>query len=171
MTPQEAYEQLLKSLRQIAVVDSTVAVLAWDERVNLRPKGTEARAEQLSTLSRMQHEMFTSPRIGELMSTLEQSELVKQRYSDVEVNVRETRRAYDRATKLPGSLVEEMARTSSLGEAAWAEARKKSDFAMFQPWLTKQIDLSDSRPSATVTPRTSTMRCWKTMSRTPAPKT
>src|SRR5690242_8478925 len=141
MNSQEAYEQFLKTLREIAVVDSTISVLSWDERVNLRPKGTEARAEQPATLSRMVHEMFTSPRVGELLSTLEQSDLVKQKYSDAELNVRETRRAYDRATKLPGSLVAEMARTSSLGESAWAEARKKSDFAMFQPWLTKQLDL------------------------------
>jgi carboxypeptidase Taq len=141
MTPQQAYEQLLKTLKEVAVVGSTAELLGWDERVNLAPKGREGRAEQLSTMARMTHEMFTSPRVGELLGTLESSDLVTQKYSDVEVNVRETRRAYDRATKLPPELVEELARTASLGEAAWIEARKKSDFKMFLPWLTRQVEL------------------------------
>jgi carboxypeptidase Taq len=93
-------------------------------------------------MARLHHEHFTSPRVGELISQCESSsELMKEEFSDAAVNVRWTRRSYDRATKLPASLVEEMARTTSLGEAAWVEARKKSDFKQFEPWLGKQIEL------------------------------
>ena len=57
------------------------------------------------------------------------------------MNVRETRRVYDRAQKLPASLVEEMSRTEVLAQQAWVEARKKSDYAAFAPWLSKTLDL------------------------------
>src|SRR5205085_1656780 len=61
--------------------------------------------------------------------------------SDAAVNVRETRRTYDRARKLPSSLVEELSRTSVLAQQAWGEARKASDYPKFRPWLEKILDL------------------------------
>jgi carboxypeptidase Taq len=63
------------------------------------------------------------------------------RDGDAAANVRETRRQYDRATKLPAALVEEMAKTEVLAQQAWAEARKKNDFPAFAPWLEKWIGL------------------------------
>jgi len=96
----------------------------------------------MSYMARLHHEHFTSPKINELLSACESAEIMKSDpRSDFAVNVRETRRAFDRATKLPGSLVEEMARVTSLGESAWIDARKKSDFKAFEPWLTKQVEL------------------------------
>jgi carboxypeptidase Taq len=56
-------------------------------------------------------------------------------------NLRETRRAFDRATKLPSRLVEEIARTTVLAQNAWVEARKKSSYPEFQPWLEKVLVL------------------------------
>ena len=89
----------------------------------------------------MVHERFTAPAIDHLLSELETSDFVSDRHGDAAVNVRETRRAYDRARKLPGSLVEEMSRTEVLAQQVWGEARGKSDFAMFRPWLDKWVDL------------------------------
>jgi carboxypeptidase Taq len=57
------------------------------------------------------------------------------------VNVRELRHDYDRKTKLPPELVAEEAKLASLGQHAWAEARKKADFAHFQPLLEQIVDL------------------------------
>src|SRR4051812_28741457 len=115
-----AYEQLVKQLKDVAVLESTMSVLGWDERVNMPHGCTEGRSEQMSYMARLHHEHFTSPKINELLSACESAEIMKSDpHSDFAVNVRETRRSFDRATKLPGSLVEEMARVTSLGEAAW----------------------------------------------------
>ncbi|HET7839478.1 MAG TPA: carboxypeptidase M32, partial [Rectinemataceae bacterium] len=51
------------------------------------------------------------------------------------------RRDYDKETKLPAALVEEIARETSLSQATWAEARGKSDFAAFAPHLEKVVAL------------------------------
>lgn len=144
MTPSPtlpAYEKLTTTLREIALLGSVASVLHWDERTQLPVKGTEHRANQLSLLARMTHEQFTSPKVGELLAAVEASDLVADRATDAAVNVRETRRSYDRAIKLPASLVEEMTRTEILSQAAWVEARKKSDFAAFEPWLGKVLNL------------------------------
>jgi carboxypeptidase Taq len=55
--------------------------------------------------------------------------------------VRQARRTYDHATKLPRSLVEEMARVEAGSFEAWRRAREKSDFAAFAPWLSRTIAL------------------------------
>ena len=51
------------------------------------------------------------------------------------------RRSYDRRVRLPRSLVEELARTTSLAQPEWVAARAASDFARFRPWLEKIIQL------------------------------
>lgn len=138
---QASYDALISELKQIALLSSVASVLHWDERTQMPPRGAEHRANQLSMLARMSHERFTSRMIGQWLSEVEASGLVKDEYGDAAVNVRETRRAYDRATKLPASLVEEMTRTEVLGQQAWAEARRQSHYPTFEPWLEKILKL------------------------------
>lgn len=141
------YQELIRSLRETALLESAGSILGWDERVNLPPKGTAFRAEQLGLLARLTHERFTSPRIGELIASVEASDLVKDPESDEAATVRELRRSYDRQTKLPTDLVEELTKTASLAEAVWVEARQKSDFKLFEPWLRRTIDLKRRQAS------------------------
>jgi carboxypeptidase Taq len=67
--------------------------------------------------------------------------LVADPLSPEAVNVRELRRVYDRATKLPTGLVVELARVTSLAHGKWVEARQRSDFALFLPWLERIVKL------------------------------
>src|SRR5262249_54545309 len=99
------------------------------------------RAEQMALLARMTHELLTHPRIGECLAAVEGSELVRMPDADAAVNVREIRRSYDRATKIPKELVEEIARVTTRAQQVWQEARKNNDFATFRPWLEKIVGL------------------------------
>jgi carboxypeptidase Taq len=74
--------------------------------------------------------------------------LVADAESDVAVNVREIRRLYDRAVKVPKALVEETARTTTRAQQVWQEARAKSDFALFRPWLEKIVELKRQEAAA-----------------------
>lgn len=140
-----AYEQLLAELRNIGVLGSCRAVLEWDEQTYMPPGGAEFRAEQLSLLAGMVHQRITSDEIGDLLAKVEQAlgpEPAESNGPDpLRANVRETRRRYDRATRLPQTLVEEMTRTTSLAQQAWIAARKQNQFAEFQPWLERVIKL------------------------------
>ena len=140
-TAQQSYDALIRELREISLLGSVNSVLGWDERTQMPPAGAEHRAAQSSLLARMIHERFTSPRVDELLQEVETSDLVLDPESDPAVNARETRRSYDRARKLPSSLVEEMSRVAVLAQQAWGDARAKSDYAAFEPWLKKTLDL------------------------------
>ncbi|MEM9082109.1 MAG: carboxypeptidase M32 [Planctomycetota bacterium] len=139
-----AYEELREYLRESAIAGSIGSLVGWDQETYLPRKGAALRAEQRRILSRLLHERGTSDRLGELIAECE---------GDAEVladpiavaNVREMRKDYDRAVKLPGDLVESLAECASLGMNAWREARAKSDFSLFFPWLKKGIDLNQRK--------------------------
>jgi carboxypeptidase Taq len=95
----------------------------------------------MALLAGLHHEKATDPRIGALLGTLEGSGLVAEPESPAAVNVREIRRSFDRLTRLPRSLVEELARTTSLAQQEWIIARRKGDFGHFRPWLEKVVHL------------------------------
>jgi carboxypeptidase Taq len=58
------------------------------------------------------------------------------------------KRDYDKKTKLPQALVEELARLSVLGQQVWSEARGENDFAKFQPILLRTVDLKKQEAAA-----------------------
>ena len=137
----DRYKELVRTLKEISTLDSAASLLSWDEQTFMPKKGAELRANQASLLARMSHERFTHPWIGEMLREIEGSELTAERYSDSAVNIRWTRRLYDRATKVPPKLVEELSRTAVLAHEAWVGARKNANYQDFEPWLKKTLEL------------------------------
>jgi carboxypeptidase Taq len=111
-------------------------------------RGVKHRGEQLALLAGLAHDRATDPRIGDLLGAIEDSPLVSDVESPEAVNVRELRRDFDRETRLPRRLVEEMARVSALSSRAWADARDRDDFDSFAPWLDKTFVLAREKADA-----------------------
>lgn len=137
----DALPTLLTKLREISTLGSIGSLLGWDEQVLLRPAGVEHRGDQAALVAKLTHQQFTSPEIGDLIAEVKSSDAAKDPESDAAAIARETNREYDRAVKLPTSLVEALSKITVLSQSAWAEARKKSSFVEFQPWLDKMLDL------------------------------
>jgi carboxypeptidase Taq len=148
MTPDQAYADLIRRAREWSLLGSCAGVLGWDERTYMPHAGSAHRAEQMALLARMAHEMLTAPAVGERLATVEGSELIQDRDGDTAVNVRELRRVYDRAVKLPKELVEEIARVTTRAQQVWQEARAANDFPAFQPWLEKVVGLKRQEAQA-----------------------
>lgn len=147
-TPEEAYAELTARQRTTALLESCASVLGWDEQTYMPPGGAEHRANQLSLLAGMCHERATDPGVEQLLSEIEGTALVADLDSVIAANVREIRRDYERATKLPKRLVEELSHTATLAQQAWVGARKQSNFQQFQPWLEKMVALKREEAQA-----------------------
>jgi carboxypeptidase Taq len=143
-----AYDELIQRFKEYSLLGTCASVLGWDERTYMPRRGSAHRAEQMALLARMAHEMLTAPQIGSLLAEVEGSEQVKDKDSAIAVNVREIRRVYDRAVKLPKELVEELARVTTRAQQVWQEARQANDFAAFQPWLEKIVHLKRQEAAA-----------------------
>ncbi len=148
MTPKKAYDELVARLRDVSLLGSCGSVLGWDERTYMPRGGSAHRADQLAMISGLTHEKFTDPRIGELLSILEESDLAGDQDTPEAANIRETRHDYDRYTKLPRELVEEIAKTTTLAQGEWVIARKNKDFKHFLPWLEKVLALTIRKAEA-----------------------
>lgn len=125
------YDTFIESVKQIGEIETIASVLDWDTETNMPPNGLSARAEQVSLLAAMAHEKKTDPRLGESLQALHG----RIENEDQVANVREMQRAYDRAVKVPGELVREIAKATTMAKDAWAKARKDSDFPQFAPHL------------------------------------
>lgn len=147
-TLDQVYTSLTDHVRETALLGSCAAVLGWDEQTYMPPAGGEHRANQLALLAGMTHERATDQRIGDWLTHVERSALTAEGDSVTAVNIREIRRDYDHATKLPRRLVEELSRVATLGQQAWVEARKASDFTKFLPWLDKMVKLKREEAQA-----------------------
>src|SRR5436305_9014176 len=104
MNDNQTYAELIRRIKEHSLLGSCGSVLGWDERTYMPHQGSAHRAEQMALLARMTHEMLTAPEIGRLLGELEGSDLVRDPESPAAVNVREIRRSYDRAVKLPADL-------------------------------------------------------------------
>jgi carboxypeptidase Taq len=141
MKAERAYEELVRRLREQTLLASCEELLGWDELTYMPHGGVAHRAEQMALLAGLAHARATDPRLGELLAAVEGSDLVRDPESPAAVNVRWTRRAYDRLTRLPRALVEELARLTSLAQQAWSDARQTNDYEHFRPWLDKVFAL------------------------------
>ena len=140
--PTDAYSKLLHQLNKISLLETTMSLLGWDEVTYMPRGGGEQRANQLGALAGMHHELATSKLVGDYLHEAE-SEVGKSiaATAPAAVNLKLIRKDYDRATKLPQRLVEELSHTKSRAQQVWVEARKQNNFALFAPWLEKVINL------------------------------
>jgi carboxypeptidase Taq len=147
-----SYIDLCKLQRDAAMLGSISSLISWDQETYMPKGGSAARAEQASILAGIVHERRTSRKIGDLISACE-SEASLMADARRAANVREMRRDYDRATRLPGELVSELAKVGSQAQEVWKEARQKSDFKLFQPWLDKMMALTRRKAECYGVPR------------------
>ncbi len=141
-TKSEAVARLRGHLAPILDLGAAASVLAWDQQTYMPPGGGRARAEHLSTLRRLTHEMFTSPQTRALLEAAEAEAASLDADSDEAAIVRMTRRDYDRATKLPSDFVAERTRAAATSVEVWRKARPANDFALFRPHLEQMVDFA-----------------------------
>ncbi len=67
----EKLEKLKTLLAEVADLNATQALLSWDQQTYMPQGGSEARGNQLATISKLSHQKFTSDEIGKLLSDVE----------------------------------------------------------------------------------------------------
>jgi carboxypeptidase Taq len=141
MTHDQAFEELVTRLKRAHALGTVSELLGWDEQVNLPTGAAEQRAAQHAALAEAVHAAASEPRIGELLGQLEIN-WTEHLTTDQRAVVKQARKDYDRATKLPAEFVREKAAQGSRGYHAWAKAKAGNDFASYAPVLEKNLELA-----------------------------
>jgi carboxypeptidase Taq len=137
----ETWLELKRRLAEAHDLGKAMALLGWDQRTMMPAKGAAVRAEQLATLSRLTHDLFTSDETGRLLENLAGYEESLPYESEEASLIRLARRDYERERRVPGDLRSDLTRAASSGYGAWVDARARSDYASFLPYLQQNVEL------------------------------
>lgn len=129
MSANSAYTKLDEVGRKLEAVAHAQSMLSVDEAVMMPPGGGEKRAEAMSVLAGIYHEMATAPEIGDWLEAAESEPLDDRQ----QAAVREFRRAYTNMTCLSADFVRRQVNARVRSEQLWRELRPKGDWADFLP--------------------------------------
>ena len=112
---QSVFQRIYAYVRETTLLESTLALLEWDERTGLPAHAGENRAEQVTFLSGLVHQRRTSRQLGDWLNELAGSELAMQPNSPVGASIRGLKRDYDKNIQLPEELVKRIAHAVTIG--------------------------------------------------------
>lgn len=136
-----ALAELRELLAEAGDLATAAELMRWDQEVMMPRGGGDARAAQLATLGRVAHERLTDDRVGELLEELRDYEATLTAGTDEACLIRVARRDFEKARRVPGELVSELAHASASGQQEWEHARPESDFARVEPHLRRNVEL------------------------------
>ncbi|MBT6581726.1 MAG: carboxypeptidase M32 [Bacteroidetes Order II. Incertae sedis bacterium] len=129
-------QTLRERLSRITDLGHAAAILEWDQETYMPAGAAEGRARQIATLRSLAHDILISEETGTLLEQAAPESAI-----DADL-VRVTKKDYDKATRVPSSLIAELAEASGLSKGAWQEARENDEFSKFAPHLSKIVDLT-----------------------------
>jgi len=135
------YEQLRERLGQLWDVVKLMTLAGWDQQTMMPPEGAAVRARQMATASKLVHDLLVSDELGRLLDELRPYEESLEPDSDEASLIRVARRDREKELRVPAELREEQTRAGSEAYPVWVEARRRSDFELFRPYLERNVEL------------------------------
>ncbi len=137
-----AYNDLMVFNRQTNALAQVAGRLGWDQET-MMPRGAgDQRGEEFAAIEAVLHARRTDTRVGEWLANAEAKNEVEA------ANLRDIRRSFERTSKIPSRLAEEIAKVTSKAQGIWADARANNDFAAFAPTLAEVLRLKREEGAA-----------------------
>jgi len=115
--------------RRLEAIEHAQSMLSVDEAVMMPVGGGEKRAEAMSVLAGMYHEMATGPAIGDWLAQAAEEPLD----GDQQAAIVEWQRAYTNMTCLSADFVRRQVAARVRSEQLWRQLRPTGDWATFLP--------------------------------------
>ena len=133
-----SFAELDHLCRRLEALEHAKAMLEVDEAVNMPAGGGEKRAEAVSVLASIAHEMATAPQIAGWIAAAEAEDL-----DDVQTAaVAEFKRVYINRTCLSSGFVARQVNASMRCEQLWRQLRAKNDWNDFLPSFDNVVSLA-----------------------------
>ncbi len=129
--------EILDKYRAIWSLDSTTSLFGWDLETNMPVDGIEARSNALAEIAVLKQKLI-----------LDLNPLVSRAKNEADLNDQDlgVLRVFDRTLHfynvLPPSFIETYNKVTAQATMKWREAREKSDFKIFEPYLEKIVELN-----------------------------
>ncbi|WP_299596828.1 carboxypeptidase M32 [uncultured Tateyamaria sp.] len=140
----KAFDDLLAFDHTTQALGQVAGRLGWDQET-MMPRGAAAqRSEEMAAMESVLHARRTDPQVGEWLAAIEGGVLDQVGAA----KLREIKRSYDRASKVPADLAAQIARVTSTAQGKWAEAREADDYKAFAPVLEEVVTLKREEGAA-----------------------
>ncbi len=127
----------------ISLSSSILQLLEWDQETYMPPGSLKVRSDQIELVAGFIHKQKTSPSFKKALAKLcdlQSGELLQKDLSIPEQSAsRLWYKNWKQDSKLPTSFIKQSAKLSSASLHAWASAKKKADFTIFEPLLQKTL--------------------------------
>jgi carboxypeptidase Taq len=139
------FSNMQKAALKSDILTSTLQLLEWDQETYM-PKGAiDVRSSQIELLSDLIHKHKTSTSYKKALSKLVDLETGKPLDETASLAIKSAgklwHKEWTQATKLPSSLIKQIAKNTSTSLHAWDLAKKNKDFSLFAPHLEKMVSL------------------------------
>jgi carboxypeptidase Taq len=142
----KAYEKLHDLSKTITLMSSVESLLDWDQETFMPKDAIEARSLQIELLASVVHKQKTSKAFAKALSALidiETGEIKDDKLSAPQIAaLRQWRRDFQQAIKLPNAFVKQFAKTTSTACHVWKTAKEHNDFKTFSRHLEKVVSLN-----------------------------
>ncbi len=132
----EKQQQFLDYVKKISAYSEATGLMFWDLRTGAPKKGIAQRSEVIGILSSEAFEMSVSEEMKEYISLFAED---NEAPPIIKKMAQECKKTYDLNKKIPAEEYKEYVILKSQAESVWEEAKEKSDFSLFQPYLEKLV--------------------------------
>lgn len=132
------YEKFSRLQEEIYNLNSIAGILHWDQETQMPHGASESRSRQFGAISAIIHQKKTAPEFRDLLLQLKSDHSLN---FVQKKNVELTFHHYERAHKIPETLVVELAKLATKAHVEWVEAKNAKNFMLFKPALSEYIRL------------------------------
>lgn len=129
-------KEFLDYVKKMNAYNEALGLIFWDLRTGAPKQGVDQRSEVIGMLSSEVFKMSTSEEMAAYIATLSK-EVLSQRSKKI---LEECKKEYERNKKVPADEYKEYVILQSKAESVWEEAKEKSDFELFLPYLEKLVE-------------------------------
>ncbi len=137
-----AFDSLMAFQRDTSALAQVAGRLGWDQETMMPRGAAQQRGVEMGAMEAILHARRSAPQVGEWLAKAEAKGPVDA------AQLREIRRAYERANKVPAELATRIARVTSEAQGKWAAARADEDVSAFLPVLDEVVALKREEGAA-----------------------
>ncbi|WP_191565346.1 carboxypeptidase M32 [Metabacillus idriensis] len=135
---QSVEKEFLEYLQKMKSYNEAISLMFWDLRTGAPKKAVDQRSQAIGVLSTEVFQMITS---DHMRSYIDQVLQAKNEVSEIAYKAAlECEKEYKLKKVIPQDEFKEYVILKSKAESVWEEAKEKSDFSMFAPYLKKLVD-------------------------------
>lgn len=133
-------KEFLDYIRKMQAYEEAINVMYWDLRTGAPKKGVQQRSEVIGMLSTEAFEMLVSDQMNEYLTALSKEEVYENLQFITQKAIDILKKEYNKNKVIPPKEYREYVTLCTKAESVWEEAKEKSDFQLFAPYLQKLVD-------------------------------